>query len=200
MYSSPKFLVATERKLLMNRQWRLVTLIVLWTCVSFELSAEEPTSSERSFYNVPAPSVLESTPFATASKEGAEGAESSERRESGSGEKASERLIPLYAVFDDGFSLKSVDDQFQLRIRTLTQIDGKGFLPSTQEPARSGMYIPRFRIYLEGQLTEVFEYELSLQRSVEGTFDVLDANVNFVRSEAFKVRVGRALVPYSFAW
>lgn len=112
----------------------------------------------------------------------------------------SERSIPLRAVFDEGFTLKSADDQFQLRIRTLTQIDGKGFAPTDQEPARSGIYIPRFRVYFEGQLTDVFEYELSLQRSVEGAFDVLDANVNFVRSEQFQVRAGRAIVPYSFAW
>lgn len=111
-----------------------------------------------------------------------------------------ESSIPLRAVFDDGFTLKSADDQFQLRIRTLTQIDGKGFSPTDQEPARSGIYIPRFRVYFEGQLTDVFEYELSLQRSVEGAFDVLDANVNFVRSEQFQVRAGRAIVPYSFAW
>ncbi|WP_397568646.1 OprO/OprP family phosphate-selective porin [Schlesneria sp. T3-172] len=115
-------------------------------------------------------------------------------------ERHSESAIPLQAVFDEGFGLKSFDDQFQLRIRTLTQIDGKVFTPGDQEPARSGIYIPRFRIYFEGQLTDLFEYELSLQRSVEGTFDVLDANVNFVQSEAFQVRVGRALVPYSYAW
>lgn len=122
------------------------------------------------------------------------------REESGFLERPAETSIPLRAVFDEGFGLKSVDDQFQLRIRTLTQIDGKVFAPSDQEPARSGIYIPRFRIYFEGQLTDVFEYELSLQRSVEGTFDVLDANVNFVHSEEFQVRVGRALVPYSYAW
>lgn len=108
--------------------------------------------------------------------------------------------VPLRAVFDDGFSLKSADDQFQLRIRSLTQIDAKGFVPTDQEPPRSGIYIPRFRLYFEGQLTDVFEYELSLQRSVEGAFDVLDANVNFVQSEQFQVRAGRTLVPYSYAW
>ncbi|WP_010585807.1 OprO/OprP family phosphate-selective porin [Schlesneria paludicola] len=108
--------------------------------------------------------------------------------------------IPLKAVFDDGFRLKSKDDQFQLRIRTLLQLDGKVFAPSDQEPARSGLYIPRFRVYFEGQLTDLFEYELSLQRSVEGTFDILDANINFVRDEEFQVRLGRALVPYSYAW
>lgn len=108
--------------------------------------------------------------------------------------------IPLQARFDDGFELESFDRQFQLRIRVLNQVDGKVFSPHNQEPARSGLYIPRFRIYFEGQLTDLFEYELSLQRSVEGAFDVLDANVNFAPSRAFQIRVGRALVPYSYAW
>lgn len=115
-------------------------------------------------------------------------------------DRETEGSIPLRAVFDDGFVLESLDQQFQLRIHALTQIDGKTFAPAEQEPARSGIYIPRFRLYFEGQLTDLVEYELSLQRSVEGLFDVLDANVNFVLSEAFQVRVGRALVPYSFAW
>lgn len=129
-----------------------------------------------------------------------EGAMISDRSELAFGEQEPSESIPLRAVFDDGFGLKSADDQFQLRIRTLTQVDGKIFSPTDQEPARSGIYIPRFRVYFEGQLTDVFEYELSLQRSVEGAFDVLDANVNFVRSEQFQIRAGRALVPYSYAW
>jgi phosphate-selective porin OprO/OprP len=108
--------------------------------------------------------------------------------------------LPLKATFREGFGLESENRQFQLRIRVLNQVDGKLFAPTDQEPARSGLYIPRFRIYFEGQLTDLFEYELSLQRSVEGAFDVLDANINFVASEALQVRVGRALVPYSYSW
>lgn len=108
--------------------------------------------------------------------------------------------IPLKAVYKDGFGLRSTDDQFQLRLKFLTQIDGKVFTPTDQEPARGGMYVPRFRTYFEGQLQDGYEYELSLQRSVEGAFDVLDANVNFHPSEEFQVRVGRSLTPYSYTW
>lgn len=112
----------------------------------------------------------------------------------------SEFEFPLKAVYDDGFGLRSADNEFQLRLRFLTQVDGKLFTPTDQEPARSGMYVPRFRTYFEGQLREEFEYELSLQRSVEGTFDLLDANINFRPSEEFQIRVGRSLTPYSYAW
>jgi len=108
--------------------------------------------------------------------------------------------IPLHAMLGEGFEIRSADDQFQLRIRALTQLDGKLFLPADQEPARSGIYIPRFRAYFEGQLTDLYEYELSLQRSVEGAFDVLDANLNIAATDAVQFRIGRALVPYSFAW
>lgn len=108
--------------------------------------------------------------------------------------------VPLKAMFKDGFGLRSADDQFQFRMKFLTQIDGKVFTPTDQEPARGGMYVPRFRTYFEGQLRDGFEYELSLQRSVEGAFDLLDANVNFRPSEEFQVRVGRSLTPYSYTW
>jgi phosphate-selective porin OprO/OprP len=115
-------------------------------------------------------------------------------------EGENQELVPLNSFFGEGFELESWDRQIQLRIRVLNQVDGKYFSPHDQEPARSGLYIPRFRIYLVGQLTSLVEYELSLQRSVEGAFDVLDANVNFVTSEALQIRIGRALVPYSYSW
>ncbi len=111
-----------------------------------------------------------------------------------------EEELELSAKFGEGFTLESEDARFQLRTRVLSQVDGKLFLPTVQEPARSGLYIPRFRIYFEGQLTDLVEYELSLQRSVEGAFDVLDANTNFHMSDAFQLRIGRGLVPYSYAW
>ena len=161
--------------------------------------ADEASNSESKYFVLPDKPQNEIPPFLV-SREAADESAPVRHAESGSVENTEETAIPLRAVFDEGFGLKSFDDQFQLRIRSLTQIDGKVFSPSDQEPARSGIYIPRFRIYFEGQLTDVFEYELSLQRSVEGFFDVLDANVNFVKSEEFQVRVGRSLVPYSYAW
>lgn len=154
--------------------------------------------------------------FATAAcpllaQEGFERGNTRERSETGeSSREASESSflsegepefeIPLRAMYKDGFGLRSADDEFQLRMRFLTQIDGKVFTPTDQEPARGGMYVPRFRTYFEGQLRDGLEYELSLQRSVEGAFDLLDANVNFGSSEEFQIRVGRSLTPYSYTW
>jgi phosphate-selective porin OprO/OprP len=108
----------------------------------------------------------------------------------------------LRAVLRDGFALESCDSEYVLRFHVLGQIDFRIFDPPDQDPAaQTGMYIPRSRVYLEGQLTEPYEYELSLQRSLEGQFDLLDANFNIrFREERLQVKVGRFLVPYSYAW
>lgn len=110
------------------------------------------------------------------------------------------RELPLKATFAEGFQLASEDDEFDLRFHVLDQTDGKIFVPNDRTFGKSGLYIPRVRVYLEGRLTRLFEYEVSLQRSLEGAWDLLDGNLNFRPSEAFQVKFGRMLVPYSYDW
>ena len=64
----------------------------------------------------------------------------------------------LVGAFGEGFGLKTEDDEYQLRFRVLDQTDFKVFSPNNQIPASSGPYIPRVRIYMEGQLTRLFQY------------------------------------------
>ncbi|WP_165219113.1 OprO/OprP family phosphate-selective porin [Aquisphaera insulae] len=111
-----------------------------------------------------------------------------------------EQEIPIFGALGEGFTFKTRDDEYQLRVRVLDQTDFKNFVPGDQVPARSGLYIPRVRVYWEGQLTRLFEYEVSIQRSVEGLWDLLDGNVNIVPDRRFQVRFGRMLVPYSYDW
>lgn len=106
----------------------------------------------------------------------------------------------LVIEFEDGVAFKTADDEFEFRIRLMQQTDFKLFLPRDQEPARPGVYIPRFRSYFEGHITRSYDYELSIQRSVEGEFDVLDANINFHPMDEFQIKVGRFIVPYSYDW
>lgn len=108
--------------------------------------------------------------------------------------------LPLSAYFDEGFTLESPSGDHVLRIRSLLQTDFKLFVPGDQDPASSGLYIPRFRLYFEGHVTRPIQYELSLQRSLDGVFDLLDGNVNFRGSDGVNLKFGRFLVPYSFAW
>jgi phosphate-selective porin OprO/OprP len=107
---------------------------------------------------------------------------------------------PLRAHFDEGFQLSSHDEEFELRLRVLDQTDFKDFVPNNQFPAKSGLYIPRVRVYFEGRLSKLFDYEVSLQRSVDGVWDLLDANLRINPSRGFQVLFGRQLVPYSFDW
>ena len=108
--------------------------------------------------------------------------------------------VPLVAELGEGFEFETEDQEYQLRIHILDQTDAKFFVPGDQNPARSGLYIPRVRLYFEGQLTRLFDYEVSIQRSVEGVWDLLDANVNTHASDAVQLKFGRMLVPYSYDW
>ncbi len=108
---------------------------------------------------------------------------------------------PIEAEFGDGFALLSSDEEFELRFHILNQVDYKAFSPGEQDPAaQDGVFIPRLRIYFEGKLTDPFRYEISLQRSLEGAFDLLDANLDIRFSEGFQIRLGRTLIPYSYTW
>ena len=115
--------------------------------------------------------------------------------------RCSEDSWRLEAEFDDGFAFFTADEEYELRIHILNQVDYKAFAPGEQEPAaQDGVYIPRMRVYFEGKLTDPFRYEVSLQRSVEGTFDLLDANLDIRFSDQFQLRFGRTLIPYSYTW
>jgi phosphate-selective porin OprO/OprP len=110
------------------------------------------------------------------------------------------RELPLKARFADGFQLATEDDEFDLRFHVLDQTDAKFFAPNDNTFGKSGLYVPRARIYFEGRLTRFWEYEVSLQRSLDGNWDLLDGNLNLRWSEAFQLKFGRCLVPYSFDW
>jgi phosphate-selective porin OprO/OprP len=110
------------------------------------------------------------------------------------------RELPLQAKFADGFQLATEDDEFDLRFHVLDQTDFKVFIPNDRTFGKSGLYIPRVRVYFEGRLTRLWEYEISLQRSLDGNWDLLDGNLNLHLSDPFQIKFGRCLVPYSYDW
>ena len=110
------------------------------------------------------------------------------------------RELPLKARFADGFQLFTEDEEFDLRFHVLDQTDYKDFSPNDMTYGKSGVYVPRVRVYFEGRLTRYWEYEVSLQRSLDGNWDLLDGNLNLRLSEAFQIKLGRCLVPYSYDW
>lgn len=106
----------------------------------------------------------------------------------------------LRGRLEEGFEIVSADEEYSLRFRALNQTDFKVFSPNNLNPTTSGIYFPRTRFYFEGDLTRNFQYELSIQRSVEGQFDILDAYVNARINEGLQIKFGRAIVPYSYDW
>ena len=116
------------------------------------------------------------------------------------GRNSATRELPLNAKFADGFQLASEDDEFDLRFHVLDQTDFKDFIPNDRTFGKSGVYVPRVRVYFEGRLTRLWEYEVSLQRSLDGNWDLLDGNLNLHLSDAFQIKFGRCLVPYSYDW
>ena len=113
---------------------------------------------------------------------------------------STERAPRLLGRITEGFELATPDDEFSLQFRVLNQVDFKAFAPNDLDPAISGLYLPRTRFYFAGRLTRPFEYEVSVQRSVEGVFDLLDAYLNARIGEGFQLKFGRSIVPYSFDW
>ena len=84
------------------------------------------------------------------------------------GRSSATRELPLEARLADGFQIASEDEEFDLRFHVLDQTDFKDFIPNNRTFGKSGLYIPRVRIYFEGRLTRLWEYEVSLQRSLDG--------------------------------
>lgn len=107
---------------------------------------------------------------------------------------------PLFGRLRSGFELVSPDEEFSLGVRVLNQVDFKTYAPNDLNPAAAGLYLPRTRFYFEGNLTRPLYYEVSVQRSVEGNFDLLDAYLNARISEGFQIKFGRTIAPYSYDW
>ena len=85
--------------------------------------------------------------------------------------------LPLKAQFAGRVPALLTGRQFELRFHVLDQTDFKLFSPNDR-PRKSGLYIPRVRVYLEGRLPRLWEYEVSLQAALEGTWDLLDGSLN----------------------
>ena len=107
---------------------------------------------------------------------------------------------PLAGRLRSGFELVTPDEEFSLGVRVLNQVDFKTYAPNDLNPAAAGLYLPRTRFYFEGNLTRPLYYEVSVQRSVEGNFDLLDAYLNARITEGFQIKFGRTIAPYSYDW
>ncbi len=110
--------------------------------------------------------------------------------------------VPMKAFYDRdrfGYTFQSDDDEFQLRVNALLQVDSRDYLTKNQNPVLNDFDVPRMRLFFSGRLTRPIEYQLALQRSL-GSFDVLNAYLNFHYDDRLQVRGGRFKAPFTYEW
>lgn len=117
----------------------------------------------------------------------------------GTRDRPGAKKLPVKASFGSGFDFTTHDDEYQLQIHNMTAIEERGYVGPTQTPVHSGLYLARERWYFSGRITKPIEYYVALNRSY-GTFDLLDAYINFHYDDRVQIRAGRYRVPYSFEW
>lgn len=110
------------------------------------------------------------------------------------------KRLPLSASFGPGFRLETADQEFRLNVHLESQVEGRAWGPEDRLPANSGIsgiYLPRQRIFFDGNITRRIEYELSINRSI-GNINILNAYLNLHFDDRFQVRVGRFFAPLPY--
>ncbi len=111
-----------------------------------------------------------------------------------------DKRIPLQASFGPGFELRSKDREFQLRVHLESQIEGRAWGPGDELPPGSGLsgiYLPRQRIFFDGNITKRIEYELSINRGL-ANINILNAYVNLHLDDRLQFRMGRFFTPLPY--
>ncbi|WZO97410.1 porin [Isosphaeraceae bacterium EP7] len=106
--------------------------------------------------------------------------------------------LPLLGSFGPGFQFQTENREFQLQIHYESQIEGRVWGRSDQDPNNSGIFLPRQRIFFSGHLTRQVEYELAINRGSGGTVNVLNAFINLHLDDRFQVRFGRFFTPLPY--
>ncbi|MFO0927830.1 MAG: porin [Gemmataceae bacterium] len=107
----------------------------------------------------------------------------------------SSRRLPLKSLsFGPGFQFQTEDEAFRLQIHYESQVEGRLWGEVDQIPANNGMYLPRQRIFFNGNITKPIEYEFAINRGL-GNLNVLNAFINIHFDDAFELRFGRYFVP-----
>lgn len=94
----------------------------------------------------------------------------------------------------DGFTLKSADGAYQLRLRGYTHFDGRFFQEDDERPANDTFLVRRARPILEGTLAKIFDFRI-MTDFAQGTTTLQDGYVEARFSPAFKVRGGKFKAP-----
>lgn len=94
----------------------------------------------------------------------------------------------------DGFSLKSADGAFQLKIRGYAQFDGRFYRQDDQRPANDTFLLRRIRPNIEGTVFKIFDFRI-IPDFAQGQTVLFDGYLEGRFSPAFRVRAGKFKPP-----
>ena len=97
----------------------------------------------------------------------------------------------------NGFQFLSEDETYRLQIHYESQIEARVWEQSNQVPANSGFFLPRQRIFFNGNITKAVEYEFAINRGF-GNLNVLNAFVNLHFDDRLELRFGRFFTPLDY--
>ncbi len=108
------------------------------------------------------------------------------------------KRAPLKGTFGPGFQFETEDEEFRLQIHLESQIDARVWGQRDQFPGNSGFFLPRQRIFFNGNITRQIEYEFSINRGIGGTVNILNAYLNLHVNDRFEVKIGRYFTPLGY--
>jgi phosphate-selective porin OprO/OprP len=107
---------------------------------------------------------------------------------------AAKNRISSTAGAKDGFSIKSADGKFGVRLKGLVQTDGRFFLSDSAFPVTNSFFLRRARPILEATVGKYLEARIQPDFG-QGTTALFDAYADVKVSPAFAVRVGKFKPP-----
>jgi phosphate-selective porin OprO/OprP len=103
---------------------------------------------------------------------------------------------PSVTAGRDGFSIKSADNAFVLKLRGYLQFDGRFFSDDKQKPGIDTFTLRRVRPIFEGTVYKIFDFRI-MPDFGQGTTSLYDAYLEARLAPYFKVRAGKFKPPVS---
>ena len=110
---------------------------------------------------------------------------------------AAAKSAPVVQAARDGFSFRSADGAFRLRLRGYVQSDGRFFLEDDTRPAVDTFVMRRVRPIVEATLFNQFDFRI-MPDFGGGTTVLQDAYIDARFRPDFKIRAGKFKPPFGF--
>ena len=107
------------------------------------------------------------------------------------------KSAPVVQAARDGFSFRSADGAFRLRLRGYVQSDGRFFLEDEERPAVDTFVMRRVRPIVEATLFNQFDFRI-MPDFGGGTTVLQDAYIDARFRPDFKIRAGKFKPPFGF--